>query len=476
MKNLTSILMMIALILFSCERTDFGDTNTDKFAASEGNVDALLRGAIVSYFTLSAGYIVTPTLYAQYQSETQYTDEQRYSEAPGFWNRYYNSLINLKEVASTTDDIRGDVSNLKATAELMSVLIWKRTTDSYGDIPYSEALQGNAIPNPAYSTQESIYWDLIARAKSARDMFSESAFILDSNTDMIYDGDINAWRKFANSLIMGLSLQLTNRYPSPSGDAANAFIEALNNAYGSIESISDEAIFYYDLEGNVVNPFSSLRPADYTLSKEFTDALQGETGAESLNRTSNTNWDNRVNIMSSNPPKDGNPYGYATYEEYGEAIMAKDLVAPDRETVIFSLAYSLLNRAEAAAIGWTGEDESMLLTEGIIASYIYWEVSNAVDYAAERVADAEITSFEQVIGEEKWVALFPDGFAAWAEQRRTGFPDLLAAPEPLNNGTLATRFVYPNEENTINPTNWENAVKTLNPPTDNNSSKMWWDN
>lgn len=470
-------IIWITLIIMSCERTDFGDTNTDPYAPSSGNADALFRAAIVNYYSFSGWRrTLVPSLYCQYQSQPLYTEEQRYSEYAESWSNDFQSLTNFKEVLNITEDIRGDTSNRQATAELISVLIWKGLTDAFGDIPYADALQGENSPNPAYSTQEAIYFDLIARAKAARDLFSEEAFKLDADTDMIYEGNIIAWRKFANTLIMGLAIQISNRYPDPSGEAATAFVEALNNSYGSMEYIEDSAVLGYDLEGGVKNPFSGTITAFFALSKEFTDAVQGEIGRGSLNPTSNHTWDNRINRFSTNPAEDGLPYGYATYEETGEeARMALDLVAPDAESVIYSATYSLLNRADAAQLGWTNENPESLLRQAIISSYNYWNVEGAIAYADARITDAEDIGYAQVIGEEKWVALFPYGVEAWTEQRRTGYPLLLPSPEPLNDGTIPTRYVYPTEESSINSTNWAKGVATLNPPTDNNSSKIWWD-
>ena len=149
------LFLTVLLCIASCDRVDYGDINVNPYASQEANVDALLRAGTINYFTAGGRfYLSNATLYSQYQSQTQYTDEQRYNEAPGFWGNFYTSLVNLKAVADAPNtDIRGDNSNMVAIAELTSVLIWKKTTDSFGDIPYTEALMQEENPSPAYTPQ-----------------------------------------------------------------------------------------------------------------------------------------------------------------------------------------------------------------------------------------------------------------------------------------------------------------------------------
>ena len=486
MKKLSLLLIIIFISLSSCERKDFGDINQDPFGVTNPNSDAFLRGATMNFFTVSdRNYLTKPALYCQYQSQTQYTDEQRYNEAPGSWSAYYrSSLAPLKTVMETTEDSRGNTANLNATAQIMYAVIFKRITDTFGDIPYSDALQGGDNPNPVYDKQEAIYADLIAKVKAARDMFDDTAFTLDDNTDLIYQGDINKWRKFANSFIMSMAIQLSNRYPSASGNAAVAFNEALSNSYGVMESVSDDAVFVPDTAGanatdyTFSNPWSQLRGADYRMSDEFTDSLQGETvvDAENRNRTSNHTYDNRLNFMVSNAAQDGLPYGYATYSDYTASTMNASLKSPGSPIKFFSSAYTYLNRAEAAMLGWSAEDATQMLRNGIETSFTSWGAADGNLYADARIADVATVGMAKVIGEEKWVALFPNGFDAWAEQRRTGYPELLPSPDPFNNGTIPRRIPYPDDASSSNPQNYNVGVQGLTPAEDRNSSKVWWDN
>ncbi len=485
MKKLIYFVALVVLTLNSCKRVDFGDINIDPYQPQQGNIDALMRGAMSSFATNGGRvYFSNATLYAQYQSQTTYTQEQRYVQYVGSWYRYYVEQLNsLKSIVNTNDDVRGSTDNMKAIAELTSVLIYKRITDTYGDIPYFEALDNDNL-TPNYTPQREIYLDLIARAKAARDLLNPSAFTPDANTDIFYGGDIQKWGKFANSLILALSIQLSNT--DAASLAQNAFNEALGNSYGVIEDNSDNLVFTPNVAGGVVNPISRSRPGDFNVSKELTDALMGNPGPwgaglnDPKNVTSNHTYDKRVLKYTENG-SDGLPFGYTSYP--GAADSMNDMFdSEDSPFTLFSAAYTWLNRAEGALIYSSGEDASTMLTNGIEKSYtaVGLTLSDASSYAAIRIADAGNASIApggmaQVIGEEKWFALFPDGFAAWAEQRRTGWPALQPAPDAVNGGVIPHRMLYPSNSKTVNPNGWAQGVQGLLPSEDLNTSEIWWE-
>ncbi len=495
MKKIILSIFILAISLSACKRIDFGDINQDPSVATEGNIDALMRGALGSFGT-SGGrvYYSNATLYSQYQAQTVYTQEQRYVQYKGSFYAYYiNQLKPLREVYNTTNDVRGNTANMRAIAELVSVMITKRVTDTYGDIPYFDALQGSAELTPGYTPQKDIYLDLLSRAKAARDMFDDNAFVPDAYTDIYYGGDINKWRKFANSLILALSLQLSNT--SEAAIAEAAYQEALGNAYGLLEDSADNMVFIPDVTGELPNPISRSRAADFNITKEMTDALKGinpETWGPQLtdpkNVTSNHTFDYRLYAFTQHG-QDGLPYGYDSYPQYADD-MNDNLDAEDAPFTLFSAAYTWLNRAEGVVLGWNTVDTfDDALENGITESYKqFFAPFSAADqtaamtyvtgtYIPARKADAADANIgqAQVVGEEKWFALFPDGFAAWAEQRRTGFPELRPAPEAVNGGVIPHRMLYPDNEKNVNPKGWEQGVQGLLPQEDLNTSKIWWE-
>ena len=492
MKKIILSIFILAVSLSACSRIDFGDINVDPYSAREGNIDALLRGAMGDYATEGGRvYYSNATLYSQYQAQTQYTQEQIYVQYKGSFYAYYvNDLMALKEVYYTDNDIRGNTVNMKAISELVSVMIFKRVTDTYGDIPYFDALQRIDNLTPGYTPQKDIYLDMLTRAKAARDMFDDNAFVPDANTDLYYGGDINKWRKFANSLILALSIQLSNT--SEAALAKAAYEEALNNQYGLLEDASENMVFVPDPAGNLPNPISRSRAGDFNVTKEMTDALKGNPGpwgagyTDPKNPTSNHTMDLRIYAFTESGG-DGLPYGYRVNSGTGDS-MNNNLDSEDSPFVLFSAAYTWLNRAEGVVLGWNTVDTfEDALTKGIEESYKQFfapydpaDQTAALDYATNtyipaRLDDASNFGEAQIVGEEKWFALFPDGFAAWAEQRRTGWPALHPAPDAVNGGVIPHRMLYPDNEKNVNPNGWAQGVQGLMPQEDLNTSKIWWE-
>ncbi|HIP58698.1 MAG TPA: SusD/RagB family nutrient-binding outer membrane lipoprotein, partial [Archaeoglobus profundus] len=362
MKKIFLTITILMVLLSSCERIDYNDINQNPYSPTEDNIDAMLLGGMLSYSQLGyrAGYSVA-SLYAQYQAQFAYSNEQLYNQFPGEWRtNYVDILSNLKVVANTTEDLRGSTVNMNAIAELMSVLVWKRVTDTFGDVPYFEALQGGNNITPAYTTQRDIYIDLISRVKDARDMIDSTQFVPNANTDIFYAGDMAKWGKFANSLLLSLTIQLSNTDLAPM--AQTEFNNALNNIYGVMESNDDNMVFTPDLGGGNQNPISTQRSADYNLSKELTDSLTGVNGSwgpeygdcKNVTSTAGNDPDSRL-YRYCNPDNTtvGIPYGFASYSG-GGADMNNTLDSEGSDYTLFNAAYTWLNRAEGALIYASG--------------------------------------------------------------------------------------------------------------------------
>ena len=499
-KLILLIVMCITLINPGCDKIDFGDTNKNVNGPKDANTGSLLSGAISRYYTRTGRPLwVTPSLYVQYMTQIVYVDEMLYAQVPQSWDTYYAQILsNLKLVTDICEDpanaldpiilSAGALPNQIGIANIMKAIVFKRVTDTWGDIPYSEALSSSNFL-PVYDSQESLYKAMITSLKASRDMLVSSARA--TKGDIIYGGTnagITKWKKLANSLILEYSLQLSKKYPSAGGYAEIEFNAALNNASGVITATADEAWFTFDVTNAWLNPWNWIRPADYSMSKEFCDALRGETAVGELNPTSNDSYDNRIRLFAKDPVLEGLGYGFVDdadapgeYSEPSTVILAAGTSLP-----IMTAAYTYLNRAEAAARLWNAEVVNTMLQTGIERSYstlaLHYDPLNAstigtgTAYATARIANiAGAVTALQVIAEEKWVALFPCGFEAWAEWRRTGFPVLIPAVESTNGGVIPRRYQYPTTEATLNEASYNGGVTKLVPATDNNKSKMWWD-
>ena len=163
-------------------------------------------------------------------------------------------------------------------------------------------------------------------------------------------------------------------------------------------------------------------------------------------------------------------------------------------------------RAEAALRGWTPEDEEECYLNGIKASLHQHGIYQMDDYLnSERTAadftdtydaenniparcrvspkwnpaDDKEVKLEKIIT-QKWIAMFPEGCEAWAEQRRTGYPRLF--PVRFNhsrNGcidteTMIRRLNFPGTLQTEDKEQYSALVEALNGP-DHGGTRLWWD-
>ena len=483
------------LLLNSCGNENFGDDyNKNTYGIYSADYKSLMSGAIAQFASRGgSNFLMKPNLYVQYQSQVVYTSESLYAEEGGQWDWYYvRALNNLDEIikaysGEVTNEmlLQGSKNNMIGTSKILRAIIYKRITDTYGDIPYSEANKiYEGIKTPKFDKQEQIYTSLLAELKAGRDMLNSSETA--PAGDILYNKDVNKWKKLANSVILQASLQLSKKYPSATGPAATAFKEALGNSAGVIETVADEAWFTYNADAAVQNPFYAFRAADYRLSAELIESLKGSTST--FNVTSNHTADARRSVYATNSDP-GLPYGYnkddlatAGYTTSNKAQISTKYRSITSPLSLMTAAYTFLNRAEAATLGWTAEVPETLLAQAITLNYASLDSKygtaispSAAGYAAARVLDMATFGKARVIGEEKWVTLFANGFDAWSEFRRTGYPALKPAHSSLNGGSIPRRIAYPRTEQIFNATNYAVGVSTLSSPVDLNTSKVWWD-
>lgn len=498
MKKLKIVVLSLFVLgsLGSCRDENFGDLNKDKYGAYDASYSALMSGSMMS-FAQNGGnaYLMNPQLYVQYQAQSVYTTQQIYGFERGAWGRYYaNQIVNLDKIINDYSNnptaemqVQGSAENMIGVAKIFKSIIYKRITDTYGDAPYTEAAKiGQDIRTPKYDTQETIYKGIIKDLQEGRNMLNAAKTA--PQGDILYQGNIGNWKRLANSVLMQSALQLSKKYPGATGFAAQTFKEALANSGGVIETTAQEAYWSFSSASLVANPLNSFRAADYYLSREFTESLKG--AANTFNRTSNHTPDARLSVFSTGGMTGtGLAYGYTVDNlsaagldnTANAAQMSTKFKGADAPMALFTAGYTYLNRAEAALLGWTSESPAAMLTLGITRSYETLDArygsaikADAVAYAAARVADMAANP-AKVIAEEKWVALFNQGFDAWSEWRRTNFPTLEPAKNAINGGKIPTRIPYPLEEANYNTTNYNEAVTRLSPAEDKNTSKFWWE-
>jgi hypothetical protein len=467
----------------SCNKvSDFGNTNINPAGANTPVTAALLTNVLsgLGGYTTS----IRGGHYAQYFSETQYPGSSIYT-APilSFSGTYAAELYDLQNIINQNTDPAtkglvvgsGSTNNQIAIARILKAYIFWTITDRWGDIPYSEALQGlNKKFTPKYDTQQEIYVDLVKELKESVAQFDNvSVFkgdILMNYAASTSPATVNTkWKKFANSLRMLIALRTSKVYPNAGQWAATEFNAALADAGGIITTNTDNVALTYP-STTFPNPWHNT----YVISSRFDDA-ESKTMTDALTAV------NDPRIASFGTTSTGFPYGLdrprAVLVPTGFAYVLKGSATPATDPVmILNAATVTLARAEAAERGWTTEVAATLYASAVNLSFTQfgYTATQATTYLAQPAVAYGINNLAK-IGQQRWFALYPDGLQAWFEWRRTGFPALTPAPYATNpGGQIPRRYIYGTDEYSTNATNVGAAASRLTGG-DNQDAKVWWD-
>lgn len=496
-KYLSQITMIISLgvLLLSnggCAKiADFGDTNVDPNGVSEPILSALLTNilggtaGIATYTTSNA-----PSYMCQYRAESTYPGVSKYSglniEASG---NYSGAMADCQVIINKCNEPAfiakaakyGDVGTQTAVALLLKTYMMWNNTDRWGDLPYSEALQGAANLLPKYDEQKDIYTAMFDDIERSLTLLNPAGVTISG--DIMYGGDVAKWGKFANSMRMIMAMRLTKRYPNAGEYAAVQFNKSLTNSYGYISTNADNfALKYY--AGALRSPFAPLSTSqDEAVALTFTDALNnmGDTRRQSMASLAN-----------------GCPYGLTNAAPIGTpyARLFSGVYAADDATVVFLSAGSvLLARAEAIERGWAAGNARAVYEAGVTASFEQWGKTVPAGYLTGGVADyetgtgggsiggssvagsnANTNTRLQRIALQQWIAFYPSGIQGWSNWRRTGTPDI--KPTVFYTSTLPQiprRYTYGTSDYTNNKAGVDAAVARIPGGVDSQDAKMWWD-
>lgn len=426
-------------------------------------------------------YGMTFKILAQQFAETTYFDASSYNlvnVGNGFWvSLYRDVLLDYKEAKTVITENPGlypkITQNKLAIIEIMEVYTYSLLVNTYGDIPYSGAvdatLKSEALDSdnltPAYDDAASIYNDLFVRLDNTLALLDVNEGSFEGGSDLVYDGEIESWIKFANSLKLRMALTLADV------NATKAKEEAEEAAAHVFESNEDNALLVYLATTPNTNPIwvnlIQSEREDYVASNTMMDLMQ-----------SSVVDDPRIPLYYTKDNAggySGGIYGrsnsYVTYSKAGPTMTAETFpgVLMDYAEVEFYLA-------EAAERGFVvGGTAAEHYEAAIRASISYWggTGSSADAFLADpdiAFATASGTNLQK-IARQRYIAMFNRGLEAWTEYRRLDYP-VFNAP-PVANGDFPIRYTYPNSEQTANGENYSAAASAIGG--DVVTNKVFWD-
>ena len=473
MKNKLVAIALSSLVLFGCSKSidDFGDMNVNPNSTPIPVTSALLTNVLSGIGGTAAG--ITPGYYCQYFSQTQYTDESRYTPPQADFDGYYSGqLYDLQNIINVNSDpkykdlaaLGGSNANQIAIARILKAYYYWLVTDYWGDVPYTQALKGNS--DIAYDKQSAIYPALIAELKAAVAQFDAGTTV---KGDVIYSGSTAKWTKFANSLRMMMALRLSKIDPAT---GKIEFAAAL--ATGSYIDVAADNFTVNYPGGAFSNPWYNnyLTRKDQGVSNVIT-AMQA------------TNVDPRAAAFGSSTV--GIPYGltrdlassFVSANPSWAYVLASTKRAANSPVIVLSSAQLKFARAEAAKLGWTSETAATLYANGVKENMTDWGVFTQAAYDAYMLKVAlNGTDDLKLINTEAYLAFYPNGFQGWCNWRRSGFPVLTPTTYAANvSKQIPRRYMYGTREYATNSKNVTAAAANYSGADGVNSSdaKVWWD-
>ncbi len=473
------LLIAVGLGVSGCT-DDFNAINTNPNAPTDVGVQYLLPSGIVDAVTdlLGTGFDRgTASVWVQHYARLQYGSIDRYeidgSFSDGLWSRLYTgAIVDFDGMVNKAAEL-GNV-NQQAVGRIMRAWMFHNMVDMWGDIPYTQALGGlaNNDITPVYDDASSVYNGLLAELTSASSQIAPTGALFPDvfrgtigNPDLIYDGDMEKWRLFANSLRLRMAMRIQSASEVSSAIAAGVFQSSASEAKLSWLGTPPNE--------NPMAPAFISRPGDFRISATMVDNLIAYD-------------DPRLPIYADAARETGEfagmPNGLNDSHgiEFEQVSRVGDwFLQPTTRTWIISYAETSLLEAEAAVRGFAGGDAESLYEAGIRASMETYGISAAdIDayMAGPLVAfAADMAGQLEQIGMQLWFALYDQGPEAWASYRRTGFPNLIAGPDNLNNDQIPVRLPYPQSEQSVNGANLSAANAAQGLSTEPWNVPLFWD-
>ncbi len=490
-----------AYLLAGCDK-GFDELNINKVTPADINPAYVMNNAVigVSYpletivFELPiVQQIVTP--FGGVLGGGNFNQDNRPRNA-GNWIRYYDVTKSLTDVLNRTKE-DDKLTNLYNSARILRSFAAMILTDSYGDVPYSEAGLGyiGGIVLPKYDSQEDIYKDVLKELDEASAGLDTAKPLV--TNDVLYGGNISNWKAFGYSLLLRAAMRLSKVDPA----LAQQYVSKAVAGGVMTSNAANAVIRHTSLFRNAIGEFLNGSEANnYYLTANFVQYLQDNNdprlGSIAVRYAGAKSGTEQIAARASTNPADqkGMPMGYdngsigavatanglASFYDYSQ-LDRNRMGKNDAPVFLVTYAQTQLLLSEASVRGWITNDPAALYTAGIkahmeqLALYVGAAIPPAGIEAYLTAHPLNVSNQLEEINTQYWVASFLNGPEAFANFRRSGFPAL--TPNPFPGKDITTDFIhrltYPDTEIGINP---ENVKAAISRQGENKlDTRVWWD-
>lgn len=493
------IVLMASVSFTSCDK-GFQELNTSVDFVSNPTLEFLLPYVQLTmvdknYYTqtyYAAAYASQINTNKDFPSITAYKPTEMSEH--WVWS-YKNPLKNIVDFIERCQDDPSKVNYL-SIGRILRVYLFHSLTDCYGDIPYSEAIKGysQGITTPKYDSQQDIYTDMFNELTEAIAAFNTSKST-PLSADIVYNGDIVKWKKFANSLMLRLALRIVKVDPVN----AKKYIE-LAVAGGLMTSNSDNFVVNYTTQisgtgttsnGTAHTWISSSYITTYRLAQPFVDSLKLRNDPRTpvycmRQKLPLTSYQEGSHDPAAQRGRD--QFAQTTPRDSASVANIKTFGRYAAPFIHLSYPQVQFQLAESVVRGIISGDAKTYYENGVRAAMselsIFgadgWNPGGVITLAQQNAYLAanpyDPANALRQINTQYWIETYPNYYEGWANMRRSGYPDTYSQLD-LNlssnlGAELPRRLYYPRDEYAANP-NINDAVSRQGP--DLTSTRVWWD-
>ena len=448
-------------------------TNVPAYSLFTNAQRSLARTVTSSNVNLNIFRLIT-----QQWQEVTYLDESRYdlntrNIPQNLWTAFYRDALRdfteakrLIPLQVTLD--AGQRNNELAVTDIMEVYAWYYLVTTYGNIPYTEALNIDNV-FPKYDGAATIYNDLLARLNADIAMINVTAPGFGS-ADIVYWNPNNpasqmpAWKKFANSLKLKMGMTIADFDAVKAKSTVESAV-----ASGVFTSNADNAQFKFLAAPPNTNPIW-----EDLVQSGRKDFVAASTIINLMKSVNDPRIDNYFTLDVAGGYSGGSPgrsSNYFTFSKPSTTITTPNFPGPllDYSEVEFFLAEAV---ERGFSVGGTAQGH---YNNAVTASILNWggTATEAAAYLALPAVNylTAAGTYKQKIGTQKWIALYNRGLDAWMEWRRLDYPQLVPAYRAVS--AIPLRFTYPVNEQNYNTANYIVAAAAIGG--DDVTTKLWWD-
>ncbi|MBI1226050.1 MAG: SusD/RagB family nutrient-binding outer membrane lipoprotein [Bacteroidetes bacterium] len=471
-----SIITVLALASAGCEKS-YDDLQINPNQPSSAPPSLIFQGVLNDMFDNCWNDNIVMR-YSQYHlCNFNYYGNNEYNWTTSNFDFY--TLNNVAKMEEEAEKLAGADNPYAAMGKFFRAYFAVRMSLKFGDIPFSQSLQGLENTTPTYDSQREVFIAALNMLEEANSLLAANIAKSDNSLqgDIYLNNDLVQWQKVVNTYLLRVLIHLSKHADDSDLNVKGRFAEVLNNPskYPIMESLADNMVYTYN---SSTNPYPT-NPGNVgfdTKRYNHSDTYLGTLVDLKDPRTFVVADPAEAKIAQGLSPTDFAAYvgapageglddmtfkmGNGEYSAINQVRYYSTFAGPE-PCIQIGYAELCFNIAEAINRGWVSGNAADWYNKGITASMNFYGITDVTAYLAQPAVTYKgdnADGLNQILT-QKYLAFFQNsGWEAFYNQRRTGVPTFNVGEGTGNGERIPKRFQYPASERTTNKANYNEAV------------------